>query len=155
VVLSKTRKQTEEALSSVKHVLNNDLKLELSLEKTNITTFSKGFSFLGFDISSWSVKMRNKSVEKFKDKVRNLTIRCHNLDAEVINKLNQVIRGTANYFATSFSHCLKIFKRLDHWIRMRIRCMKFKRISRKDNFRLRLKHIRRLGLLSMINFCHS
>ncbi len=32
-------------------------------------------------------------------KIRTLTIRSHNLDAEVIMKLNRVIRGTVNYFA--------------------------------------------------------
>ena len=54
--------------------------------------------------------MRPKSVEKFKAKVRELTPRHHNLDAAVIMKLNSVIRGTANYFATSFSHVGDLFR---------------------------------------------
>ena len=93
--------------------------------------------------------MRPKSVEKFKAKVRELTPRHHNLDATVITKLNTVIRGTANYFATSFSHVGDLFRGLDRWTRMRLRCMKFKRKSRADNGRMRLKHIRRLGLCSL------
>ena len=56
--------------------------------------------------------MRPKSVEKFKTKIRELTPRHHNLDAEVIQKINQVIRGTANYFATAFSHCRQPLSRL-------------------------------------------
>ena len=96
--------------------------------------------------------MRAKSVEKFKTKVRELTRRSHNLDADVIVKLNRVIRGTANYFATPWSHCGDAYRSLDRWIRMRLRCMKFKRKSEKDNFRLRLKHFRHMGLLSLSDF---
>src|SRR5204863_4270338 len=98
-------------------------------------------------ISAWSVLMRPKSVEKFKAKVRELTPRHHNLDARVIKQLNSVIRGTANYFATSFSDVGDCFRGLDRWLRMRLRCMKYKRKSRADNGRIRLERFRRLGLL--------
>ena len=127
--------------------LSASIGLTLSAEKTKMTTFRKGFAFLGFDIAAWSVKMRPKSVEKFKDKIRELTPRKQNLDAKVINKINQVVRGTANYFDTAFSHCWNLFRTLDRWIRMRIRCMKCKRKSVSDNWRVRLKHLRRRGLL--------
>ena len=93
--------------------------------------------------------MRPKSVEKFKDKIRKLTPRHHNLDAQVVKKINQVVRGTANYFDTAFSHCRDRFRTLDRWIRMRIRCMKFKRKRVTDNWRMRLKHLRNQGLLSL------
>jgi RNA-directed DNA polymerase len=145
VVLCKTEVQVQEALALVQQHLTS-LGLTLSPEKTKTTEFREGFAFLGFAISAWSVTMRPKSVEKFKDKVRELTPRSHNLDATVIRKLNSVIRGTANYFATSFSSVGDRFRGLDRWIRMRLRCMKFKRKSRADNGRMRLKHIRRLGL---------
>jgi hypothetical protein len=39
--------------------------------------------------------MRAKSVEKYKAKIRELTPRHHNLDQEVVAKVNAVIRGTA------------------------------------------------------------
>ena len=104
-----------------------ELGLSLSPEKTKIASYGKGYEFLGFRLSSKSRTMRPKSLEKFKTKVREITRRCNNLDANVIVKLNQVIRGTANYFATDFSTCVKLYQKLDKWIRMRIRCMKFKR----------------------------
>ena len=81
--------------------------------------------------------------------IRELTPRHHNLDQQVIMKLNRVIRGTANYFATAFSRCGNRFRVLDRWIRMRLRCMKYKRKSRADNRRIRLYHFRRLGLLNL------
>jgi RNA-directed DNA polymerase len=146
VVLCQTAAQLAEAQASVQEHLTS-LGLTLSPEKTRLTKFREGFSFLGFAISSWSVTMRPKSVEKFKNKVREHTPRHHNLDSQVIMKLNQVIRGTANYFATTFSSCSDLFRGLDRWLRMRLRCIKFKRKSRGDNGRLRLYHLRQRGLL--------
>jgi RNA-directed DNA polymerase len=146
VVLCQTDAQVQEAFDLVQQQLNS-LGLTLSVEKTKMTKFREGFAFLGFAISSWSVSMRPKSVEKFKTKIRELTPRHHNLDQKIITKLNRVIRGTANYFATTFSSCGDRFRGLDRWIRMRLRCMKYKRKSRADNGRIRLKHFRDLGLL--------
>jgi len=136
-------------LGLVERLLEDRLGLTLSPEKTVVTRFHEGFSFLGFDIKSRFVRMRAKSVENFKTKVRGLTRRSHNLDAEVIVKLNRVIRGTANYFATPWSHCGDLYRSLDRWIRSRLRCMHFKRKSKVDNRRVRLKHFRHMGLLSL------
>ena len=146
VVLTKSSAKVREASDLVRRHLAR-IGLTLSAEKTKMTTFRQGFAFLGFDIGAWSVKMRPKSVEKFKDKIKELTPRHENLDAKVIKKINQVVRGTANYFDTAFSHCWNLFRTLDRWIRMRIRCMKFKRKRITDNWRMRLKHLRNQGLL--------
>jgi len=146
VVLCRTEAKVKEAHDLVQLHLTS-LGLSLSAEKTKMTQFREGFAFLGFAIASWSITMRPKSVEKFKTKVRELTPRSHNLDARVIEKLNRVIRGTANYFAPTFADVGDCFRGLDRWIRMRLRCMKYKRKSRADNGRLRLRHLRDLGLL--------
>ena len=148
VVLCRNKTQAEEALAMVAQHLN-ELGLQLSLEKTHIASFKEGFSFLGFDIGSHAVKMRSKSEEKFKDKIRALTRRSHNFNASVVKKVNQVVRGTANYFAAPFAHSRKLFVKLDKWIRMRLRCMKYKRKWKTDNKRLRLRFFRKMGLLSM------
>jgi group II intron reverse transcriptase/maturase len=152
VVLCQTKSQAQEALTLIEQHLTDRLGLTLSPEKTHVTSFKEGFAFLGFDISSRSVKMRAKSAEKFKDKVRELTRRSRNMDKDALEKLNRVIRGTANYFATPFSHNRWLFERLDKWIRNRLRCMKFKRIRCTDNFRLRKKHLKRAGLLNLRDF---
>ena len=155
VVLCRTPGQAQEALALIRPLLTERLGLELSPEKTKVTQFRKGFAFLGFDITSWSVRMRAKAVENFKTKIRSLTRRSHNLDAEVIGKLNAVIRGTANYFATRWSACDNAYRTLDRWTRMRLRCMKLKRKSCYDNRRLRLKHFRHLGLVSLQDYLPS
>jgi RNA-directed DNA polymerase len=152
VVLCKSHRKAKEAMDMVSKLLADQLGLALSPDKTKITTFKNGFAFLGFQIGAWSVRMREKSLEKFKDKVREITTRSHNLDAEMIKKLNRVIRGTANYFAKPWSACRYMYRTLDRWIRMRLRCMKTKRKSMEDNRRIRLKHIEHMGLLSLTSF---
>jgi group II intron reverse transcriptase/maturase len=154
VVLCQTHAQAEEAKTQVTRILSQ-LGLQLSAEKTRITTYGKGYSFLGFVMSSRSKLMRPKSQDKFKDKVRELTVRKRNLDAQLIEELNRVIQGTANYFATRWSTNRWLFQKLDSWIRRRLRCMKFKRFSYHHNHRMRLKQFAKLGLLSLESFCWS
>jgi len=155
VVLCESEEQAKEALVQVESFLSTFLELKLCPVKSHVTTFKDGFAFLGFDICSKSVKMRSKSMEKFKDKIRELTCRSYNLDHYRIMRVNQVIRGTANYFATPFSHNRYVFTKLDSWIRVRLRCMKFDRKWRTDNKRLRLKHFKNRGLLNLRDFYHE
>jgi RNA-directed DNA polymerase len=152
VVLCQTQAQAEEAQTQVTQILGQ-LGLQLSAEKTRITTYGKGYTFLGFRMSSRSKRMRPKSQDKFKDKVRELTTRSHNLDASLIADLNRVIRGTAQYFAPRWSTSRWLFRKMDSWIRRRVRCVKFKRFSYHHNRRLRCKALVRLGLLSLESFC--
>jgi RNA-directed DNA polymerase len=154
VVVCRTERQAQEALTLVTQTLETDLGLKLSPEKTKVTTYGKGYDFLGFTLSSRSRRMRDKSVQKFKAKVKELTVRKHNLDPTVIEKLNAVIRGTANYFATGFATCRWMFQKLDSWVRMRLRAMKLKRKNYGDNRKLRVGYFRRkLGLLTLEQFC--
>ena len=153
VVVCTTQAQAQEARILVQQTLA-DLGLKLSPEKTKITTYGSGYDFLGYHLSSRSRRMRDKSVQKFKAKVRELTIRKHNLDRQTIERLNRVIRGTAQYFGTEFSTSRWTFQKLDSWIRMRLRCMKRKRKNYNDNSKLRVGYFRRkLGLLTLEQFC--
>ena len=88
--------------------------------------------------------------------IRELTVRKHNLEAETVTKLNRVIRGTANYFATPFATSRWQFQKLDSWVRMRLRCMKRKRKSYNDNRTLRARYfLGKLGLLTLEQFCRT
>jgi RNA-directed DNA polymerase len=150
VILCKTKPGAERALEVARKFLE-EMDLEISPEKTKICHFSEGFNFLGFSIKDRSIQMRAKAREKFEEKIRELTMRFHNLDREVIEKLNRVIRGTVNYFGIRLSTMKTAFFKLDRWIRKRIRCMKYKRIWHTDNRRLRIKHIGQMGLLSCLD----
>jgi group II intron reverse transcriptase/maturase len=153
IVLCPTRKRAQEARELVERILG-EMGLTLSAEKTTIATYGKGYEFLGFYLSSRSRRMRDKSERKFKDKVRELTQRHCNLDARVIEKLNRVIRGTANYFAPWFATVRWRFQKLDSWIRMRLRAMKLKRKNYNDNRKLRCGYFaRKLGLVTLEEHC--
>lgn len=153
VILCRNHTEAERALSKARNIIMKDLDMKLNQQKTSIVQFKNGFDFLGFHISSWSVKMREKAVEKFKSNVKELTPRSRNLEQDVIEELNRVIRGTMNYFSTPFSSILKQVKYLDRAIRRRLRCMKYQRKSCMDNGRLRNDELRRLGLLSCRELC--
>jgi len=129
--------------------------LSLSAEKTKLTRFVEGFQFLGFRVGARSVKMRDKSIERFKTRIMELTVRSHNLDAAVVEKINQTVRGVANYFATPWTHVGRQFRDLDQWLRMRVRAMKFKRKHRSDNDRMRTHHLSNLGLVFLRNFLQT
>ena len=93
-------------------------------------------------------------MQKLKAKIRELTVRKHSVESDVITKLNAVIRGTARYFAPPFATSRWQFQKLDSWIRMRIRSMKLKRKNYNDNRKLKLGYFRRkLCLLSLEEFC--
>ena len=154
LVLLQSLAQAEEALKKVAQTLAQ-LGLKLSPDKTQITTFGKGYSFLGFVLSSRSRRMRPKSVKKLQDKVRQLTQRHFNLDADLIVKLNQVIRGTAQYFATRWSTNRHLFRKTDSWIRMRLRAIKTRHKCHNDNWRFPNARFAKLGLLSLESFCWS
>jgi RNA-directed DNA polymerase len=151
IVLCQTERQAKEARQAVERFLES-LGLSLSPEKTRVTSFRQGFTFLGFDLTCSSATMRAKSVEKFKARIRELTIRSHNLDAKRIEKLNAVIRGVARYFGTPFSTCVLQFRELDCWYRMRLRCMRLKRKTRYANHRIKTKHLRRRGCVFLSDY---
>ena len=152
VVLCTCRSQAEEARTQVELVLAQ-LGLSLSPQKTRITTYGKGYSFLGFVLSSRSRHIRPKSLEKFKDKVRALTVRKHNLDLDLVERLNALIGGVAQYFCASFATNREQFHKLDSWIRMRLRAMKFKRKNTLDNYKLRIRSFQQTyRLLSLESF---
>lgn len=148
IVLCRTELQVKEAQTQIETFLR-EIGLSLSPTKTRVTTFREGFTFLGFDVSSRSMKMRAKSVENYKARVRDITLRSHNLEAQVIAKLNSVNRGVQRYFGVSFSTCATQFRELDEWVRMRLRCQKLKNKSRTHNCRINDAYFQRTGLLTL------
>lgn len=155
VVLTKTPKQAERAMALVQDEISS-MGLTLHPDKTLITSVKRGFEFLGFRINHRGCQIRPKAVEKLKDKIRKITVRSHNLDAQVIDRLNRLLRGTSNYFMPGkLTTGANQWRSIDKWLRKRIRCMKYTRINKEDNRRLHNKHIRRLGLYSVYERYHE
>lgn len=148
VIVCRNREEAQQALNLVREVLDK-LKLSLNESKTRISDFREGFEFLGFRFSNYRLGVRDKSLERFKDKVRWLTRRQQGRNVEaVLHDLNPVIRGWANYVGVAEVH--NRFRDLDAWIRMRTRSFKTKRRNHNDNWRLPSRRLRKWGLLSLL-----
>lgn len=74
VILCPDRTSAEQAMALAIDTLHQ-LGLSASPEKTLVTTLREGFDFLGFHFAVNAVSIRQKSLVKFKDRVRALTVR--------------------------------------------------------------------------------
>jgi RNA-directed DNA polymerase len=128
VVFCKTKEDAESALITINQWLKNR-GLELSESKTKIVHLTEGFNFLGFHIklyrvsntqTGWKllIKPSKDSVLNIKRKLREkwINLKGHNINT-VIDTLNPIIRGEANYFRIGVS--CETFKNLDHWMYVR------------------------------------
>jgi group II intron reverse transcriptase/maturase len=147
IVMTKTKEELPTALSFVKEVVEGKLELKLSKDKTELTNFKRGFRFLGFHFIGTYKGISDKSMDKLKDNIRKITKRTQGVNLKtVIGRLNPVIRGHVNYFR--LGDVQVVYRRLDCWMRMRLRCFKFSRKWRTDNRRFPIRRFRRMGLLS-------
>jgi group II intron reverse transcriptase/maturase len=148
VILTRSPEEAAQALAYAKEVLGN-LKLSLHETKTRLTDFHKGFEFLGFHFRSFRLGIRAKSLERFKDRVRFVTRRNQGRNVEaVLDDLNPIIRGYANYFGVA--EVTRSFRKLDKWLRMRVRSFRLKRRVRTANHRLPNKKLAKWGMLSLL-----
>ncbi|MDL1937253.1 hypothetical protein FBQ80_17140 [Candidatus Brocadia sp. AMX2] len=84
---------------------------------------------------------------KIRNTIRDITRRTQGVNlTAVIDRLNPVIRGHVNYFR--LGDVKKLYRSLDCWVRMRLRCFKFSRKWRTDNKRFPTHRFFKLGLLS-------
>ena len=149
VILTRSPQEAAHALAYAKEVLGT-LKLSLHETKTRLTDFHEGFEFLGFHFRSFRLGIRAKSLERFKDRVRFVTRRNQgrNVDA-VLADLNPIIRGYANYFGVA--EAARSFRKLDKWLRMRVRSFRLKRRVRTANRRLPTRKLVKWGMLSLLD----
>jgi len=147
VVMTKTKEELPAALEYVKGIIEGKLGLELSKDKTNLTNFRRGFRFLGYNFSGSHKGISAKSLDKLKDTIRDGTKRTQGFNLQaVIDTLNPVIRGNVNYFR--LGDVKKCYRKLDYWVRMRLRCFKFSRKWKTDNKRFPVHRFCKMGLLS-------
>jgi group II intron reverse transcriptase/maturase len=138
VVVCNTRQEAEAALALAKTFLQEKLDVSLHPEKTRIVHVRDGFEFLGYKIKrGQGLRMaahkrtsrtnplnlyaipRARSVDRFKEQIRNLTQRKAPVRlCEVIAAINPIIRGWGNYFRKA--NVRKLFHQLDGWIQRRL-----------------------------------
>jgi len=121
---------SKEEIKAVYGILGSYLKergLELAEDKTRITHISDGFDFVGFNFRRYKTfngfkhlcKPSKESIKGFKSKVAEICKQLHGQNVDVlINHLNPLIRGTANYWKPTVAKT--IFSKMDNYIWGRI-----------------------------------
>jgi len=145
VVTCESAKQAKEVLAAATNILR-ELGVELHPQKTRIVHVRHGFEFLGYKIKQGTRPLylpankirsgvqngglyaypRDRSIQRFMDRVRRLTRRIVPLTtAELIKELNPILAGWGRYYRRA--HVRRIFNRLDRWVVRRIWSHRFKR----------------------------
>ena len=106
VIAVKSEASAKRVMYSITDWIERKLGLKVNATKTKITRPTKlkylGFGFYKTTAKEWKCRPHKESVEKFKRKLKNLTIRNQSMKfSERVQRLNWVIRGWINYFAIS------------------------------------------------------
>ncbi len=105
VIAVRSEASAKRVMYSVTNWTERKLGLKVNVTKTKITKPTKlkylGFGFYkDFKAGEWKCRPHKDSVEKFKRKLKSLTIRNQSMKFSTrIQRLNWVIRGWINYFA--------------------------------------------------------
>jgi len=138
----KSKKAGERVMDSIVKFIETKLKLKVNRAKSGVRHCSE-VKFLGYTImSGGGIRVADKTVERFKDKVRAITRRNRGVKFEqVIKELNTIIVGWRNYFRLA-NTWMKNIREMDGWIRRKLRCYRLKQCGRKYSI---VKYLRRLG----------
>jgi RNA-directed DNA polymerase len=142
-VFAKSPRAAARIMTSVSHYLTNTLRLVVNHQKSRVVT-SDEFDYLGFIFvqSRSTINVSPKSIHKFKHRVRQITGRSRGISMERrLSELRSYVRGWMGYFGLASQ--LKLFARLDQWIRRRIRCCYWKQWRRPKT---RRRNLIRLGV---------
>lgn len=134
VILCRTREEAEKALMMVRNWVNSS-ELTLHPDKTHIGDClqeGQGFEFLGYRFESGKRRVRNKSLNALKDKIRSKTRRTRGDSLETIIKdLNPMLKGWFNYFQHAYAG---VFSYIDGFIRRRLRSLRYKQMMKSSTF---------------------
>lgn len=145
VIFARSESEAAQALTLARSILEGQLGLRLHPEKTRVVSVSTGFEFLGFHYfddpkSGLSCKeVRQKSVARFRDAIRERTPRLHAQRAvkrqhlnvrrlrrnprvqEIVRSVNLFLRGWHWYFKAMRGRYDRPFETFDGFTRRRIR----------------------------------
>lgn len=119
----------ERVMQSISSFIEGKLKLIVNKEKSKVC-LSRQTKFLGYTVHNGGMlRIAQKSLVKFKEKVRVITKRNRGRSfAQIIAELTPVLRGWLNYF--QYAQCHKLLQDLDGWIRRKLRCYRLKQCKR-------------------------
>ena len=128
IIFVRSKRAAERVMVSVSRFVNRRLRLKVNQEKSGIT-HQWWMCFLGFSFTSrrgdTRIRIHSKSVNRFKQRVRELTGRSCGLSmGQIIARLNLYFRGWWGYFGITQS--LPNFRSLHYWILRRLRAILWK-----------------------------
>ncbi|WP_352904697.1 reverse transcriptase domain-containing protein [Mesorhizobium sp. M0700] len=132
VLVQGTQQEAEEERLALAQFLKEELRMELSMEKTKITDVREGFDFLGYRVAQIRMPSSDRRVgllfipkgksqflrDKIKVKVREKPT--GQTLAELIDDLNPVIIGWRNYYRYA-TRAWREFSKHDWWLYRRIK----------------------------------
>ena len=122
-VYVKSKRAGIRVMESMIKLIENKLKLKVNKDKSAVDFVSKrkflGFSFY-FAKGVAEIRIHEKSIKRFKDKIKFYTNRNIGISMESrLKKLNQIMMGWINYYG--IANAVAKLKELDKWIRRRLR----------------------------------
>jgi RNA-directed DNA polymerase len=145
-----------EKLEEIRRFTENFLAergLELSPEKTKLTNITEGFDFLGQNVRRYNdkliIKPSKKNIKAFTDKVKTTLKASRSSTAgDLIQKLNPIIRGWANYHQHV---CSKItYRKVDSFIFWALWSWARRRHPKKNAHWVRQKYFHKHGRRSWV-----
>ena len=136
-ILVSSQRTGERIMASLTRFIEKKLRLKVNLEKSAVDQVWER-QFLGLSLSrkGHKLKVSDKSLEKLKNRIRDLTRRTrgHSLE-QIILDLNSYLLGWKAYF--DIAEVLSPLRDLDKWIRRKLRCYLWKQWNRSGYRKLR------------------
>jgi RNA-directed DNA polymerase len=140
IILVRSRRAGEDVKASVTRWLIRRLKLVVNEQKSQVAPVHQ-CRFLGFTFAGNRLRLTEKTLKRFKQRIRELTGRSRGVSMERrLQELNAYLRGWIHYFGLADTKM--IFSDLDHWIRRRLRMCYWKQWKRP---RTRIRNLLALG----------
>ncbi|WP_420811501.1 group II intron maturase-specific domain-containing protein [Natranaerobius trueperi] len=132
VIYVKSKRAAERVMTSCKKYLEEKLKLKVNREKSNTGSPLK-LKFLGFSLykvrGKAGIRPHQKSIKRFKDRVRQITSRKSGRSIQqILKELKMFTTGWLGYFA--IADMKKRITALNEWIRRRIRMYLWKQCKK-------------------------
>jgi RNA-directed DNA polymerase len=140
----RSQKAGERVMAGIERFLEKRLKLKINKAKSAIAKPSVR-KFLGFSFTSRKEPRRRiapQALARFKARVRELTRRtCGRSLTQIAKELSRYLIGWRGYFG--FCQTPSVLRRLDEWLRRRLRAIAWKQWKRGDT---RFAELRRCGV---------
>ena len=145
MIFCKSKKSAERTLNNIVPFIEGKLFLKVNPKKTKVAHISK-VKYLGYSFYRYKGKCRfrvhPKSVEKMKNKIRELTDRNNGMgNAKREKKYQNYVRGWVEYF--KLADMKGLLQKTDEWARRRIRAVYWKQWKK---IKTKYKMLKALGL---------